>query len=54
VFDISDPSMIPVLELKMTGPDMTEDDDSTEANIYLAVCKIRFFIDFQLFLPLPR
>ena len=38
--------MIPVLDLKMVRPDLTE-GDSTEANIYLAVCKIMFFIDFQ-------
>ena len=39
--------MIPGLDLKMarpdlTGSDMTEGDDSTEANIYLAVCQIMF------------
>ena len=47
--------MIPGLDLKMvrpdlTGPQMTEEDDSTEANIYLGVCEIMFFIDFYFFL----
>ena len=49
--------MIPGLDLKMvrpdlTGPHMTEEDDSTEANIYLAVCEITFsqIYHFLLFL----
>ena len=59
--NISDPStlsMIPGLDLKMVRPDltgtqMTEEDDSTEANIYLAVCQINFFYRFSTLFSSP-